>query len=165
MIDRDGFAKRVLALNASQYRIAWSILKNDADCGDAMQEALLKAWASRHSLRDEAFFATWLTRILINECKAIRKKQARQFPAQHTIELQSQKTRDEYTDVQQAVDALPEKLRLPVVLHYIEGYPQKEVAQLLSVPVSTIKNRLLRARQKLRLELDHDADAKEAQKP
>lgn len=59
------------------YHVACGLLHSDADRQDAMQQALLKAWEKRHSLKNEGFFKTWLIRILINECKNILRVQKR----------------------------------------------------------------------------------------
>ena len=61
------FSERVRALQGPLWRIAWAILRNRADCDDAIQEALLRAWNRIGSLRDETAFDTWLMRILVNE--------------------------------------------------------------------------------------------------
>lgn len=153
LIGKDEFAERAIALRARQYRVAWSILRNEADCLDAMQEALAKAWAARRTLRDDALFSTWLMRILINECRTMLRKRKWQVltaepePGRHT--------EDNLPEVQRLVDDLPEKLRLPFVLHHIEGYSINEVANLLSVTPSSIKNRVFRARNLLKGELGY----------
>ena len=151
MISRDDFAQRAIDLRASQYRVAWAMLRNEADCLDAMQEALAKAWAARKKLRDDAFFSTWLTRILINECNTILRKRKRMVPVADP-EWGGYRS-DEVSDVQRLVDDLPEKLRLPFVLYHIEGYSIKEAAAMLSTTASAVKNRVLRARNMLKIEL------------
>ena len=156
MISKDGFAERAIALHPRQYRVAWAMLKNEADCLDAMQEALAKAWAARKTLRDDALFSTWLMRILINECNTILRKRKR-----HVLVSEPDlggHTDDGASDVQRLVDDLPEKLRLPFVLYHIEGYSIKETAKLLSTTSSTIKNRVFRARNILRSELGYEKD-------
>ena len=65
-----------------------------------------------------------------------------------------------YLDVHLALDNLPEKLRLPLVLHYIEGYSLNEAATMLRLPVTTVRNRLYAARQALRLDLDDGREAR-----
>ena len=67
-MNRQEFTHRVLALEGRLHRISYGLLRNAQDQQDAVQEAVLKAWQKIGSLRDERFFATWLTRILINEC-------------------------------------------------------------------------------------------------
>ena len=61
------------------YRIAKSLLYNDADCADAIQEAIVKAFAKLHTLKDDSYAKTWLIRIVMNECYAKREKNY--FPA------------------------------------------------------------------------------------
>lgn len=65
-MDAATFTDQVISRERSLYRIAVSFLHSDADAADAVQDALLKAWEKRHSLKDESLFGTWLTRILIN---------------------------------------------------------------------------------------------------
>lgn len=156
MISKDDFVAHAIALRARQYRVAWAILRNETDCADAMQEALTKAWAARQTLRDESLFSTWLIRILINECNTILRKRSRHvLVAQPELGAQHG---DAIPEIQQAVDALPDKLRLPFVLHHIEGYDIKEVAGILSTTSSAVKNRVFRARNILRQELRNDGE-------
>ena len=153
MIDKEVFSQKAIASAQTQYRIAWAILGNKADCHDAMQEALLKAWTARQTLRDEKFFSTWLIRILINECRTIQRKQSKHVWVQEACEKTAEVSLPDM-DLYGAIDMLPEKLRLPFVMHHAEGYPVKEIASILRVPAGTIKNRLLDARKRLRKELD-----------
>ncbi len=151
MIDKQTFVALVDQRSQTMFRVARSILRNEEDCNDALQEGILKAWASRHKLRDEKFFTTWMTRIIINECHNVYRKQAK-------YALMAEVADDTHSggpnlDLHAALDKLPESLRLPVVLHYVEGYSAKEIASMLRVPVVTIRNRLYSARQKLRKDL------------
>lgn len=148
------FAARVEACERRLYRIARTMLRSDADCEDAVQEALLKAWAKRNSLREEAFFETWLTRILINECRNL----VRRRPVVET-ELPETLAAPQADDngLLAALMNLPEKHRITLELHYIEGYGIREVAQILHVPEGTVKWRLNRGRTLLRQELGEEA--------
>ena len=76
-MNQDFFAREAQACKGLMYRVAYTILQNDADCQDAVQDALLKAWSKRNSLRDERLFRTWLTRILINACHDLARKRRR----------------------------------------------------------------------------------------
>ncbi len=156
MIDKDTFTRYAIAADQMQYRVAWAMLGNKADCGDAMQETLLKAWAARHTLRDEQYFTTWLIRILINECKTIQRKRTKHVLVSETVEVEEGHMPD--LDLRHAIDRLPEKLRLPLVLHHVEGYPVKDIAGMLKMPAGTVKNRLLEARKRLRDELTCDKE-------
>ena len=71
---KKGEIKEVHDAEAMLYHVAKSILKNDADCCDAVQETLLKAYEKLDTLKKEKFFRTWITRILINECNGIIRK-------------------------------------------------------------------------------------------
>lgn len=66
---KERFVEQIELLQGRLYRVALCMLKNDADVQDALQETVLKAWEKRHTLRNEAYFGTWVTRIVINTCK------------------------------------------------------------------------------------------------
>ena len=159
-MDKQQFTQEVMAREHTLYRVARSILHVEADQQDAVQEAIAKAWAKRSTLRDERLFATWLVRILINECRTICRKQSR-------IVLQDDWAENALgampmtadSDLDAIMDALPERLRLPIVLHYIEGFPVKEIARMLHCPQGTIKKRLFDARKTLRLEMEQEKEA------
>ena len=76
-MDKETFATLVIKQQRQLYRIAVSYTGSSADAEDAMQEALLRAWNRRNTLRDVAYFSTWLNRILINECKTLLRKRKR----------------------------------------------------------------------------------------
>ena len=141
------FCRRVRNCRDKLWRISYAILRNGADCDDALQEALLRAWRQSGSLREEKYFETWLTRILINEAKRILKKRAnggQTLP--ETVEAADAGNRE----LHDAVMALPVGLRVPLVLHYAEGYSVKEVAEMLQLPVTTVQWRLHSARKQIR---------------
>ncbi len=149
-MDRDTFAQQVVAQTDRMYRIAWSILRCDADCRDAMQEATLRAFLKRHTLRQEQYFATWLTRILINECRNIQRRQP---PLADPDNLPEPSVAPADPALSIALQRLPENLRLPLVLHAVEGMTYREVAQTLHLPIPTVTGRIKRAREQLRKEL------------
>lgn len=150
-MNKSEFAALVVEQTDRMYRIAWTLLRSDEDCRDAMQEAALKAWAKRYTLREEKYFATWLTRILINECYAMRRKQKRFVPLED-IEYVSAPAHDPMLSL--ALQSLPEELRLPLVMHSLEGMSYEEIGKVLRLPHSTITGRIHRAKQQLRKELE-----------
>lgn len=129
------------------YRVAKSILRDDEDCADAIQSAILNAFDKLSTLRQERFFTTWLTRILINECYRILRSRREQVPYEEYME--NQESPGEGGEVYRAVMSLEERYRMPFVLYYIEGYSVKEVASILEISVSNVKIRLSRARVRL----------------
>ncbi|MBQ4435213.1 MAG: sigma-70 family RNA polymerase sigma factor [Clostridia bacterium] len=134
------------------YRVAWSILRNDADCEDALQEAALKAWEKRSRLREERYFRTWITRILINACYDTQRKRRRTVPLDEIPEQTAASAPD--TALSMALEAIPEKLRLPLVLCYSEGMTYEEAASALRIPITTLRGRIHRGKNELRKELD-----------
>ncbi len=70
-MDKDFFVTEIEKCSGTLYRVAWAILRDDDDCMDAMQDTALKAWEKRHTLREERYFRTWVTRICINTWNVI----------------------------------------------------------------------------------------------
>ncbi len=132
------------------YHIAKSLLYNDADCADAIQEAIVKAFVKLHTLKDDSYAKTWLIRIAMNECYAIMRKEKKIISLQD-YQMNEQETESkDYSDLYEAIFRLPEQIKLCVTLYYMEGYSVKEVAALLDTTESAVKNRLAKARGKLK---------------
>ena len=155
-MDSREFARRAEAMQGTLYRVAYGLLLNRADCADAVQEALLRAWEKRGSLREEAYFETWLTRILINECYSMLRRRRTALPLDGIPDPAAPPDAD--PALHDAIARLEAKLRLPVVLHYMEGYGINDIARMLRVPVGTVKTRMARARALLRLQLTDEHD-------
>ena len=150
-MDRGFFIAEIETCSDMMYRVAWSILRNDADVQDALQDAVLKAWEKRDKLRDEKFFRTWITRILINACYDTQRKRRRIVSMDEIPESTVSNAPD--PDLALALQALPEKLRLPLVLCYSEGMSYEEAADVLRIPITTLRGRLRRGKEELRKEL------------
>ena len=147
------FTEVVKGMMQTLYRVSCTQLRSAADREDAVQEALRRAWEKRHTLRDERYAQTWLIRILLNECERIRRKNARMQPVGEV----NADCREEQNDaLKQAILSLEDDLRIPVLLHYVEGCCVGEVARMLSIPAGTVKSRLYRGRKKLRTLLDEE---------
>lgn len=152
-MDKEEFTRAVLEYESTLYRVAKSMLGSEADCADAAQNALLRAWEKQHTLRDTAYFKTWLTRILINECRAVLRQRVRFVPLEEeAAEGEIAPERD--SGLYEAVMGLDVKYRVPFVLYYIEGFRTREIASMLKLPEGTVKTRLRRAREILRTELE-----------
>ena len=149
---REDYIEQVTAHKDRMYRIAWTILQNDHDVQDALQEAALKAWEKRGHLRNEAYFRTWITRILINACYDTQRKRRRVIPLDEVAERAAAASPDPTLTL--ALEALPEKLRLPLVLCYSEGMSYEEAAAALRIPLSTLRGRIHRGKGQLRKELN-----------
>ena len=134
------------------YRLSLSILRSQADAQDAVQQGMLHAWEKRRQASDENRIRAWLTRIVVNECRNIQRKRMRVFPVADISDgACTAKSADD--SLNEAMDALEEKLRTPLLLHYMEGFSERDIARILGIPQTTVKNRLYRARKALRSEL------------
>jgi len=145
-MDKETFTEKILQMEGSLYAVARTHFASSHDCADAVSETVLRAWKSRHTLRDEAYFTTWVTRIAINQCRTMRRRTSRVFPVEEIPE-----TPQDIADplLYDGVMALDLKYRLVFVLHHVEGYTAGEIARMLGAPRGTVLSRLHRARQKL----------------
>ena len=147
-MDKQEFARRVTQMQGSLYRVAASYLRGESDRLDAVAEAIARAWEKRGTLREEAWFATWITRILIRVCVDIQRRQKRMTPVDILPETPTGE--DSCAALREAVDSLPQKLRTMVVLYYMEGYEVQEVARIMGTTKGAVCAGLSRAREKLR---------------
>ena len=150
-MDKESFVRLIDRRADSLYRVAWAILGNNADVADALQETALRAWQHRGSLRNQAYFGTWVTRICINICRGMLR---RRRPVISLEDASEPSTPPPDLTLSLALRALPENLRLPLMLQYAEGMSYLEIAQVLHLPESTVRGRISRAKQQLRKELD-----------
>ena len=155
-MDKDAFAARVTAMQQSLYRVAASYLRGEADRLDAVSGAITRAWEKRGTLRDERLFATWLTRILIRECVNIQRRQRRAVPVDTLPEQAQEDGSDDVQSLREAIEALPQRQRTMVVLHYMEEYDVREVARIMGTTRGAVCAGLSRARDALRRRIGED---------
>lgn len=153
-MNKEQLGRLILASEDTMYHVAKSLLYNDADCADAIQESIVKAFSKIDTLRADAYAKTWLIRILINECYAVMRKEKVMVSIEAVPEETWAIEHKDYSDLYEALSRLPEEMRLTVTLYYMEGYSVKEIADLLGTTESAVKNRLFRARGKLRQDLE-----------
>ena len=146
MIDEQAFVREVEADAAMLYRVCLSILRRDADAQDAVQQALERAWAHRQPARTDRIRA-WQTQSPVNECRNILRRRRRVEPAAFLPERPPLSGPD--LSLRDALDRLPDALRT-LLLHYMEGFTEKEIASALTLPQSTVKWRMYQARCRLR---------------
>lgn len=183
--DDEALVRRVLAGDAAAfrtimqrhnrrlYRITRSILRNDGEAEDAVQETYIKAFTHMHGFRAEASLSTWLSRIAMNEALE-RLRRERPMPegqSVHSFATDAQILWFPYTPVsadpergmaqreiielvERATDRLPEIFRIVFVTRVIEGMSVEETAALLDLEPKTVKTRLHRARKLLRKHLE-----------
>ena len=141
----------IIASQETMYSVAKTLLRSDADCADAIQEAVVKAFSGIQTLRKDSYAKTWLVRIVINECYAIMRRQQRLVPIDDFTVAAAEQA--DYSELYDVLSRLPEEIHLAVTLYYIEGYSVREVAELMNTTQSAVKNRLMRARAKMKKDL------------
>jgi RNA polymerase sigma-70 factor, ECF subfamily len=165
------FALLMQRHNRRAFRVAWSLLRNRVEAEDVVQEAYLKAFAGLAGFSGDASFATWLTRIVVNEALMRRRQWDRRVETAAPATLlplepppgsvaasespEAALGREELRQrLERAIAALPDEQRAVFVLRAIEGLSIEETATLLGVNPLTVKTRLFRARRRLREALE-----------
>ena len=151
----NNLADQIISLTGTLHRVSCGMLARQADREDAVQAAIEKAWRKAATLRDPAKLKPWLIRVLINECHNIGRKASREMPMDILPEAATPDTSS--TDgLREAVMALGELERMPILLHYMEGFSVAEIAVALRCPKGTVLSRMDRARKHLRRSLEEE---------
>ena len=144
------YEDEVERLAPSLRRIAYSIVRNEHDAQDAVQQALLAVWARRECV-EFARLKPYLTRAVMNACRDIQRARQKAIPMKEMPEMSYQPPDGMLAD---AVERLQEELRLPLLLHYMEGYKLAEIAGALGQSLPQVTSRLFRARKRLKRMLE-----------
>lgn len=155
-LDRE-FEDCLRATSTLAFRVAYGVLRNRQDAEDVAQDAFAKAHRTFGQLRDRDRFKAWLVRmtwrLAIDRWRSERRRTAREQAADPPIERptteQDAISRERAAQVRRAIDELPDKLRVVVILSAIEEHDVREVAALLGLPEGTVKSRLFLARKGL----------------
>lgn len=153
-MNHDEFAARTESLKSRLYRTALLYVGNETVAIDAVGESIYLALRSLRQLRQPEYFDTWITRILINQCKkALRHKQREQL--WQTI---PETACDQYDalPLKEAIHSLPRELKEVVILRYFTGFTLAQTAQSLEIPQGTVVTRQRRALRLLKLELSEE---------
>ena len=147
----------VSAYSGSLYRLAYAYLRNRHDAEDVAQEVFLAYLRQAPSFLSDEHEKAWLIRVAVNRCKNQLKSGWLRFRRPMPEDLPVMM--EEESALLRAVMALDEKYRVPIHLHYYEGYPIKEIAEILGEKPATIGTRLARGREILRVEMGGSFDA------
>ena len=150
-MDNQEFQDRVRACERRLYATAYLLLHVTADCEDAVQEAVLRAWQRLPGLQNPQFFETWLTRIVINECKSQLRRRSRRGETELSPRLAAPVSPE--PELHAARTALKWKYRVVLTLKYIDGYTIEEIARILTLPRGTVASRLDQAKRLLRAQM------------
>ena len=148
------FTERVDAAKQKLYKTAMLYMGSHSLAMDVLDEAIYRAWCAKNKLREETYFDTWITRILINECHNELRRQKRWYPIDELPETAAE--RYDYLPLREAIRQLPKDLKDVIILRYFSGFTLAETAQMLRIPQGTAASRQRKALQLLRLELEEE---------
>ncbi len=155
--DKESFIKLIDGYMIQMYKVAKTRLKNEEDIGDAIQETILSAFTGIKDLRNTKYFNTWIIKILINECKDIIAKNKIVYIESYD-EIKNQELKlyisddiDSKIDFDNMLEILSQEYRTVVVMYYVNRLTTKEIGNILNEKEGTIKSRLSRAKQKLKM--------------
>jgi RNA polymerase sigma-70 factor, ECF subfamily len=152
------FEARLVESSRLAFRVAYSVVRQHQDAEDIAQEAFARAHRAFRQLRDRDRFRAWLVRmtwrLAINRRRADLRRMAREsqlIGRASALSIDEElASRDRSEQLWRAIDALPDKLRLVIVLAGIEGHDIREVARLLRIPAGTVKSRMFLGRRRLK---------------
>ncbi len=166
-IDDITFANLMQEHKVYLYKIAYSYVKNEQASLDIIQETTYKGLISIAKLNDKAYFKTWITRVLINTCiDYLNKNKNIVLLGDEVLEVEASSNNNSYTisitnndfsgaidgkiDLYNAIDNLKETHKTVIILKYFNDMPEKEIAQVMQIPINTVKSHLRRAKSELK---------------
>lgn len=152
-MDKDVYAMRAEQIKSKLYSMALLYMGNETMALDAVDEAVYRGLISVKKLRQPEYFETWLTRILINECKKALRRVRREQPLDTIPEQAEDEQGFDSLPLKEAIRQLPQDLREVVILRFYTGFTLAETAKSLNIPQGTVTTRQRRALQLLKLEL------------
>ncbi|MEM5383514.1 RNA polymerase sigma factor [Paraburkholderia phymatum] len=179
--ERTAFELLMRRYNRRLYRLARATLRNDAEAEDALQDAYLNAYRAIAQFRGDAQLFTWLSRLVLNECFARMRRDARRqnlLPMLHDCPDDEQMSTDMHTMnahhesapdhaaaraemralLERKLDALPASFRTVFMLRSVEEMSVEETAQCLDIPEATVRSRHFRAKVLLRESLAEEVE-------
>ncbi|MDT0163359.1 MULTISPECIES: RNA polymerase sigma factor [Bacillus] len=126
------------------YKIGWAYLKNHHDVEDVFHNTILKVHDHIDKLKQDRYFETWVTSIYINEYRDLYRRNKRRQQEAAIEGNESGQLPSDRLDVLDALGQVDEKFREPILLKYIQGFSQEEIAGILGLPLGTVKSRIYR---------------------
>lgn len=148
IISKEELAELILANQSGMYRLAYSILGNEADAQDAVGESIVRAFENRKNLKKKNSAKSWLMKILVNVSRsAVAKKQRLFLTAEPERYSETMVFQDD--ELWSLIMELQEEFRTVIILYYYERLTTKEISKMLGMPEGTVKTWLSRGRKKL----------------
>lgn len=154
--EKEAFKELILKIKNDLYKIAKMRLHCEDDIEDAIQETIIEVYKNIKKLRKIELFKTWVIKILINRCNKIYRKSAKEKKLEYLDEnLHEEYSRTEgdnigNLDFYNLIKELNYKERLALTLFYLSDFTTKEISKIVKEPESTIRNRIARAREKIK---------------
>ena len=161
--DNEAFTELILMIKVDLYKLAKSRLSNEEDIKDAIQETIIVAFRNIKSIKDASKFKHWIIKILINNCNKIYKKRKKYSNLYENISFEENEYKypslsTNNTDIindtinfYEMINFLDKDERTIIILYYNERDTTKEISKLLHMKENTIKSKILRAKQKIKL--------------
>lgn len=156
--DADAFISLIEECKMTLRRVALGYLRNDEDAADAIQDTILSAYEHIGRLKKEEHFKTWLVRILINHCTKIWRTNKKKTSMENGFceTFRADDTGKADVEFRALIFSLPEESRMIFQLYFGEQFTVREIADVLGMKENTVKSRLHRGKEKLRMELGQE---------
>ncbi|WP_411748381.1 RNA polymerase sigma factor [Psychrobacillus psychrotolerans] len=155
---RDAFKQFYDMYENYAIRTAKAITRNDEHAKDAVQEAFIRVYRNISSYNSTLPFDAWFYRILVNECYRILSKEKKNTPIDtSTMENKEQlreHSKENLSDLYSMIQNMADIYRIPILLKYIKGFSEKEIATILDLNQNTVKSRLFNGRNLLKTQLE-----------
>ncbi len=151
--DAEAFISLMEECKMSFRRIAFGYLGNDEDAADAIQDTILDAFEHIGTLRKAEYFKTWVMRILINNCTRTYRRNKKSVTLKENVEIEGYDTGRADVEFKEMLMSLPEDSRPIFQLYFGEQFTTKEIAEVLSLKENTVKSRIHRGKEQLRMSL------------
>lgn len=158
--DIEAFVNLMEMNKTSMYKAAKSILNNDEDIADAIQETILSCYKNIEKLKEIKYFKTWMTRILINKCNDVIRANKNIIYIDQEKEEGYSENIDQSLSLRECFDRLKPDYKVVMTMYYDQGFNLKEISEILDMNESTVRTRMARARECLRkhyLRMDREA--------
>ncbi|WP_042357086.1 sigma-70 family RNA polymerase sigma factor [Bacillus rubiinfantis] len=152
--DDTAFLQLMQLYKIDLYKTAISFLRNEEEALEAIQEVTYRAYKNRKTVKEPAYFKTWLIRIMINYCNDHLKKQQRVVFNQEALNNKGAPENHNKLELQDAMQDLDERSRELLTLKYFHDLKIKEIAELLQCPEGTVKTWLNKALKALKEKLE-----------
>ena len=166
--DKEAFEELYNQYASYATRVAIAVTRNHELASDAVQETFIRVYFNMDKFKIGRPFKPWFYRILINECNRILKRGSRvSYISEYgenykNISHEDHRPFEEYEELYRAIQNLNDKMRIPIILKYLKGFKEKEIAEVLNLNINTVKSRLYKGRRELKKVL---AESEEGRKP